>query len=169
MKLTTKGRYAVTAMLDLALFQDEGAVTLADISQRQLISLAYLEQLFGRLRRKGLVESVRGPGGGYFLARPQDEIRVSDIVEAVNEPIATTLCGGDAGNRCTGNNVVCLTHDLWEDLGTEIHRFLNGVTLDNLVVQHHAKMRGEAQALKDFRSRTLAEGDGAAAQVRDVS
>ncbi|MBU2779986.1 Rrf2 family transcriptional regulator, partial [Acidithiobacillus caldus] len=95
MKLTTKGRYAVTAMLDLALHQDGGVVTVADISQRQQISVAYLEQLFGRLRRRGLVESVRGPGGGYRLADPTAQIPLTQIVEAVNESIHTTQCGGD--------------------------------------------------------------------------
>ncbi|MEK8090672.1 Rrf2 family transcriptional regulator [Thermithiobacillus plumbiphilus] len=153
MKLTTKGRYAVTAMLDLALFQDQGAVTLADIAKRQQISLAYLEQLFGRLRRKGLVESVRGPGGGYHLAQPEYAIRVSDIIAAVNEPISTTICGGEAANRCKGENVACLTHDLWEALGTEIQQFLNGVTLAALVAQHHEKQFGQEHGspLRDHR------------------
>ncbi|MEW5790586.1 MAG: Rrf2 family transcriptional regulator [Pseudomonadota bacterium] len=149
MKLTTKGRYAVTAMLDLALYQEQGTVTLADIARRQMISLAYLEQLFGRLRRMGLVESVRGPGGGYHLARPASEIRVAEIIAAVNEPITTTLCGGDAAHRCKGNNVTCLTHDLWEELGSEIYRFLNGVTLGKLVAGH--KSKGGERPLQDLR------------------
>lgn len=153
MKLTTKGRYAVTAMLDLALFQERGAVTLADIAKRQQISLAYLEQLFGRLRRKGLVESIRGPGGGYHLAKSDHEIRVSDIIAAVNEPISTTICGGEAANRCKGENVACLTHDLWEALGAEIQQFLSGVTLATLVVRHYEKQDGQGlgSPLRDHR------------------
>ncbi|MFA7525865.1 MAG: Rrf2 family transcriptional regulator, partial [Acidithiobacillus sp.] len=120
MKLTTKGRYAVTAMLDLALHQRGGVVTVADISQRQQISVAYLEQLFGRLRRFGLVESVRGPGGGYRLAMPDSEIPLTRIVEAVNESISTTQCGGDPHLCCKGDGQQCLTHDLWEELGDRI-------------------------------------------------
>lgn len=134
-------------MLDLALFQEQGAVTLADIARRQQISLAYLEQLFGRLRRKGLVDSVRGPGGGYHLAHSAQDIRVSDIIAAVNEPISTTICGGEAANRCKGENVSCLTHDLWEALGEEIHRFLSGVTLARLVERHREKHPGEGASL----------------------
>ena len=135
MKLTTKGRYAVTAMLDLALNQRGGVVTVADISQRQQISVAYLEQLFGRLRRYGLVESVRGPGGGYRLAIPDSEIPLTQIVQAVNEAITTTHCGGDPQQCCKGDGQQCLTHDLWEELGDRIVEFLGGITLGELVAK----------------------------------
>lgn len=141
MKLTTKGRYAVTAMLDLALFQDEGVVTVADIARRQKISVAYLEQLFGRLRRQGLVESVRGPGGGYRLARRPEGIRVAEIVAAVNESIHTTHCGGDSALRCRGDGQPCLTHDLWERLGERIYEFLDGISLAQLVAEEHGRDR----------------------------
>lgn len=130
MKLTTKGRYAVTAMLDLALYP--GPVSLADIAERQHISLTYLEQLFAQLRREGLVDSVRGPGGGYLLAKAPADVRVSDIIEAVSEQISMTLCGGDPGHRCKGEET-CITHDLWEDLADRIAEFLQGVTLAQLV------------------------------------
>ncbi len=130
MKLTTKGRYAVTAMLDLALHHDEGSVTLADISRRQGISQFYLEQLFVRLRRRGLVESVRGPGGGYSLAKLPSEISVADIVLAINENIDATRCGG---KRNCQDHEPCLTHQLWEDLSTRIYEFLKKLTLGDLV------------------------------------
>lgn len=130
MRLTTKGRYAVTAMLDLALHYDEGPITLADISQRQGISLSYLEQLFAKLRRKGLVDSTRGPGGGYRLSRTPDEIPVADVIIAVDEKLETTRCGG-LGN-CQEDER-CLTHDLWTELSDQIYRFLSGISLGNLV------------------------------------
>ncbi|MHB8116494.1 MAG: Rrf2 family transcriptional regulator [Acidithiobacillus ferrivorans] len=139
MKLTTKGRYAVTAMLDLALNQRGSVVTVADIAQRQQISVAYLEQLFGRLRRYGLVESVRGPGGGYRLAMPDSEIPLTHIVEAVNESISTTQCGGDPQQCCKGDGQQCLTHDLWEELGDRIAQFLGEITLGQLVEQQLSK------------------------------
>lgn len=132
MRLTTKGRYAVTAMLDLAIHYDMGAVTLADIAGRQGISLSYLEQLFSRLRKKELVRSTRGPGGGYRLAREPEEIRVAEIVMAINETVDATRCGG--GKNCD-NDGRCLTHDLWEDLSSRIHDFLNDITLGDLVNQ----------------------------------
>lgn len=130
MKLTTKGRYAVTAMLDLALHYEQGAVTLSDIARRQGISLSYLEQLFARLRRNGLVDSVRGPGGGYNLAMPPSNISVAKIVIAINENIDATRCGGE--KNCDGEER-CLTHNLWEDLSHRIHDFLDGITLADLV------------------------------------
>ncbi|HEX7044765.1 MAG TPA: Fe-S cluster assembly transcriptional regulator IscR [Burkholderiales bacterium] len=130
MKLTTKGRYAVTAMLDLALRHNRGSVTLADIARRQGISLSYLEQLFAKLRRSGLVESVRGPGGGYSLARPPAEISVAEIIIAINENIDATRCGGQ---RNCQDDAPCLTHQLWEDLSARIYEFLNGITLGDLV------------------------------------
>lgn len=130
MKLTTKGRYAVTAMLDLALHYEQGAITLSDIARRQGISLSYLEQLFARLRRNGLVDSVRGPGGGYNLAMPPANISVAKIVIAINENIDATRCGGE--KNCDGEER-CLTHNLWEDLSHRIHEFLDGITLADLV------------------------------------
>jgi len=136
MKLTTKGRYAVTAMLDLALRYDKGAVTLADIAKRQGISLSYLEQLFAKLRRSGLVDSVRGPGGGYTLAMEPNKISVAEIVVAINENIDATRCGGE--KNCHGDET-CLTHQLWEDLSTRIHEFLNGITLGDLVTKPHVQ------------------------------
>lgn len=130
MKLTTKGRYAVTAMLDLALHYNRGAVTLSEIAGRQGISLSYLEQLFAKLRRSGLVDSVRGPGGGYNLARQPGAISVAEIVIAINENIDATRCGGD--QNCDGDER-CLTHQLWEDLSERIHEFLAGISLADLV------------------------------------
>ncbi|QJR14401.1 Fe-S cluster assembly transcriptional regulator IscR [Usitatibacter palustris] len=132
MKLTTKGRFAVTAMLDLALNSAEGPVTLAGISGRQKISLSYLEQLFGKLRRRSLVESVRGPGGGYNLARAASEVSVADIICAVEEPIDSTQCGGRENCR---ENERCMTHDLWEDLNKTVYGFLSTVKLSQLVDQ----------------------------------
>ena len=129
MKLTTKGRYAVTAMLDLALHDNNVPVNLGDISTRQVISLAYLEQLFSRLRKEGLVSSSRGPGGGYKLAKPASEISLSQIIDAVDESVDATRCGGQM--NCQGEEQ-CLTHDLWEDLSTQIRGFMTGVTLADL-------------------------------------
>ncbi|MCG6975161.1 MAG: Fe-S cluster assembly transcriptional regulator IscR [Acidiferrobacterales bacterium] len=132
MRLTTKGRYAVTAMLDLALHYDQGAVTLAEIAKRQGISLSYLEQLFARLRRNGLVDSVRGPGGGYNLAHDPAKISVADIIVAINENIDARRCGGKA--NCHGDER-CLTHELWEELSDRIHSFLKSISLADLVNQ----------------------------------
>ena len=136
MRLTTKGRFAVTAMLDLALHATEGPVTLAGISARQKISLSYLEQLFGKLRRRELVESVRGPGGGYHLARDASRLSVADIVRAVEEPIDSTQCGGR--ENCHDNQR-CMTHDLWADLNTTVYGFLEGVKLSDLVARQKTK------------------------------
>ena len=130
MRLTTKGRYAVTAMLDLALHSKEGPVSLADISDRQHISLSYLEQLFSKLRKAGLVKSIRGPGGGYQLARVDAEIFIAEVVDAVNESVDATLCQGD--NNCNQGQT-CLTHHLWDDLSQQIHSFLSGISLSDLV------------------------------------
>lgn len=132
MRLTTKGRFAVTAMIDLALRQNIGPVTLAAISQRQQISLSYLEQLFGKLRRHELVESTRGPGGGYTLARPAYDITVADIIVSVDEPIDATQCGGKS--NCMGEAMGrCMTHDLWTALNQRMVEFLDSVTLQKLV------------------------------------
>ena len=142
MKLTTKGRYAVTAMLDLALHYQQGAVTLSEIAKRQGISLSYLEQLFARLRRNGLVDSVRGPGGGYTLAMAPDKITVAQIVITINENIDATRCGGD--KNCQGDER-CLTHDLWHALSERIHDFLNGITLADLVAEPNVRDVAERQ------------------------
>ncbi len=127
MRLTTKGRYAVTAVLDLAFHEKSGPVSLADISERQGISLSYLEQLFSRLRRNQVVSSTRGPGGGYSLARQDTEISMAQIINAVDERYDATSCGGEG--TCSGDTYQCLTHDLWKELSDEIHQFLNGITL----------------------------------------
>lgn len=130
MRLTTKGRFAVTAMLDLALNEVDRPVTLAGISERQEISLSYLEQLFSRLRRNGLVKSVRGPGGGYRIAKKLDEISISDIITAVDEQIDATQCGGN--EDCHGDRR-CMTHELWTSLNVKILEYLSGVSLAELV------------------------------------
>ncbi|OOG20521.1 Fe-S cluster assembly transcriptional regulator IscR [Thioalkalivibrio denitrificans] len=129
MRLTTKGRYAVTAMLDLAIHNDRGPISLADISKRQGISLSYLEQLFARLRKRGLVVSTRGPGGGYTLSRPASDTPIS----AVDEKVDTTRCGGAADCQ---NNQRCLTHDLWTDLSDQIRQFLTNITLADVMARN---------------------------------
>ena len=131
MRLTTKGRFAVTAMVDLAMRGERGPVTLLGISERQKISLSYLEQLFGKLRRNNIVESVRGPGGGYYLARPANKITIAEIVIAVDEPLDATKCGG-MGN-CKGETKPCLTHELWMGLNEKILGYLQSVTLQQQV------------------------------------
>jgi len=130
MRLSTKGRYAVTAMMDIALHEKQGPVTLAEISQCQGISLSYLEQLFSKLRKQGLVKGVRGPGGGYTLARPSGEISVADIIQSVDEKLDMTKCGGK-GNCSNGEK--CLTHQLWFDLSCNLYKFLSGIKLDQYV------------------------------------
>ena len=137
MRLTTKGRFAVTAMIDLALRQSSGPVTLAAISQRQQISLSYLEQLFGKLRRNELVESTRGPGGGYTLARKAENITIADIILSVDEPIDATQCGGK--ENCMGEAGRCMTHELWSALNERMVEFLDSVTLQKLVDDQMAK------------------------------
>jgi Rrf2 family iron-sulfur cluster assembly transcriptional regulator len=130
MRLTTKGRYAVTAMLDLAVHNTGGPIALADISERQGISLSYLEQLFAKLRKTGLVASTRGPGGGYSLGRLAAEIAIADVIAAVDETVDATRCGGQ--KNCQ-HDLPCLTHDLWEDLNHQIRNFLSGVSLGDLI------------------------------------
>jgi Rrf2 family iron-sulfur cluster assembly transcriptional regulator len=133
MQLSTKGRYAVMAMTDLARQADQKAVSLADIASRQEISLSYLEQLFARLRRGGLVKSVRGPGGGYRLAKPATDTSVADIVLAVNEPLRATRCAGQGSPKgCMLGGERCLTHNLWEQMGHQIHNYLAGVSLQDV-------------------------------------
>lgn len=136
MKLTSKGRYAVTAMLDVALHAKEGPVALADISERQEISLSYLEQLFARLRKNQLVNSVRGPGGGYKLGKPASEIAIGEVIRAVDESVDATRCQGLAD--CQGGEK-CLTHSLWQDLSDRITGFLNGISLDDLMKKGDVK------------------------------
>ena len=137
MRLTTRGRYAVTAMLDLALHADQGPISLADISERQGISLSYLEQLFAKLRQGGLVNSVRGPGGGYQLERNCDAINVAEIIDAVNESVDATSCSGKGNCQ---NGEICLTHHLWDGLSRQIHRFLSEITLHGLMNQHEVQL-----------------------------
>lgn len=142
MKLTTKGRYAVTAMLDLALHRERGPVNLADVSARQGISLSYLEQLFARLRRHGLVTSARGPGGGYQLGRNAEDIPIAEVISAVDEAVDATRCGGQ--RNCQGDER-CLTHDLWEELSQHIASFLNGVTLGDLMQRQAVRQVSQRQ------------------------
>lgn len=153
MRLSTKGRYAVMAMADLAgnaapVAKDSPMrpVALADIALRQDISLSYLEQLFAKLRRGGLVSSVRGPGGGYRLARPAGEVRIADIIMAVDEPIAATRCKPGSTKGCTKTGARCVTHDLWEELGQQIHVFLSSVSLADVVER---RVLGRARPCND--------------------
>jgi len=136
MKLTTKGRYAVTAMLDLALHAKEGPVPLADISQRQGISLSYLEQLFAKLRKQGLVDSARGPGGGYRLSRASTDIAVADVITAIDEKVDATRCGGMADCQ---DGEPCLTHELWTDLSQQLYNFLSNISLGQLVERREVR------------------------------
>jgi len=146
MRLTTKGRYAVTAMLDLAIHYENGPISLADISERQGISLSYLEQLFTKLRRTGLVKSTRGPGGGYSLSRPADEIAVADVITAVDEKVDTTRCGGLSNCQ---DDERCLTHELWVDLSNQIYNFLSAISLGQLM---HRKGVREVATRQDIKS-----------------
>ncbi len=143
MRLTTKGRFAVTAMIDLALRQHAGPVTLAGIAERQQISLSYLEQLFGKLRRNNLVNSVRGPGGGYCLAKMADQISVSDIIQAVDETLDATQCGGKGDCR---DERPCMTHELWTSLNRKMFEYLRSVTLKELVESQHQSMANAVTA-----------------------
>ena len=156
MRLSTKGRYAVMAMADLAGHAPEShnqsladikPVALADIAERQDISLSYLEQLFAKLRRGGLVTSVRGPGGGYRLSRPSAELRIADIIVAVDEPIAATRCKTGSAKGCTKTGARCVTHDLWEELGQQIHVFLSSVSLADVVEK---RVLGRAKPCNDM-------------------
>jgi Rrf2 family iron-sulfur cluster assembly transcriptional regulator len=158
MRLTTKGRFAVTAMLDLAMNETDKPVTLAGISERQSISLSYLEQLFSRLRRSGLVKSVRGPGGGYRIAKKLDQISVSEIISAVDELIDATQCGGQENCHDEGR---CMTHDLWSSLNVKILEYLSGVSLADLVASNEAKSKGQSKPIafnfkKDSASESIA-------------
>lgn len=157
MKLGTKGRYAVMAIVDLAATGRCGPVALADIAERQEISLCYLEQLFAMLRKGGLVRSVRGPGGGYLLGRAAESIRISDIIGAVDETFRATRCGEDATQGCRINGSRCLTHDLWEELGARIHLYLSSVTVADVVERRIGTERLSAGACGD----RVEEGDEA--------
>ena len=152
MRLTTKGRFAVTAMLDLAMHGGKHPVTLAGISERQSISLSYLEQLFGKLRRHTLVESVRGPGGGYTLARELEKVSVADIVTAVDEPLDATQCGGKENCK---DEQRCMTHDLWSTLNDKMYEYLDSVKLSDLVAQQAAR-RESVSVLQDKRGKEAA-------------
>ncbi len=147
MRLTTKGRYAVTAMLDLSLNYGLGSITLADISDRQCISLSYLEQLFSRLRKHGLVSSTRGPGGGYQLSRPANEITVLDVITAVDEKVDSTACEGKA--NCQGDEP-CLSHELWTSLSEQIESFLAGITLGHVVDNYQNSKNGDKEKVIRF-------------------
>lgn len=157
MRLTTKGRFAVTAMIDLGMRHQRGPVTLAGISERQRISLSYLEQLFGRLRRQGIVDSVRGPGGGYTLAHGMVDISVADIIRAVDEPIDATQCGG-LGN-CHDDRE-CMTHDLWTNLNMRIYDYLESVNLGELVrVQLEKQAEGATSGHKHETRRVVGSAE----------
>ena len=160
MRLTTKGRFAVTAMVDLAMSQGKYPVTLAAISQRQKISLSYLEQLFGKLRRRALVDSVRGPGGGYRLAQDMAQISVADIILAVDETLDSTQCGGRENCR---DEKKCITHNLWADLNRHIFGYLGAVTLKQLVDEQKLEPNGVAQ-VRDMRE-TLQKRERAAIAI----
>lgn len=142
MRLTTKGRYAVTAMLDLALHHGKGPITLAEIADRQGISLSYLEQLFARLRKQSLVASVRGPGGGYTLGQEATDISIAEVITAVDENVDTTRCGG--AHNCH-NNGRCLTHDLWQDLSNRIYEYLNHISLQDLMDRESVRQAASRQ------------------------
>ena len=142
MRLTTKGRYAVTAMLDLAFHSQTNPVTLTEIAARQTISLSYLEQLFARLRKANMVKGIRGPGGGYTLSGSADEINIADIIAAVDEPIDATKCGGEANCQ---NEKACLTHDLWMGLSHQIKDYLKGITLGQLIENHRIQETAKRQ------------------------
>jgi len=157
MRLTTKGRYAVTAMLDLALHAQSGPISLADISSRQNISLSYLEQLFAKLRRNDLVSSVRGPGGGYRLSRADADIYVAEIIDAVHETVDATGCGGD-GDCQQGD--ICLTHHLWCDLSEQIHSFLSDISLASLVSRREVQAVSARQDKRDQLSREQLQDGG---------
>jgi Rrf2 family iron-sulfur cluster assembly transcriptional regulator len=150
--MTTKGRFAVTAMLDLAMHGGKRPVTLAGISQRQSISLSYLEQLFGKLRRHTLVESVRGPGGGYTLARDLAQVSVADIITAVDEPLDATQCGGKENCK---DDQRCMTHDLWSTLNDKMYEYLDSVKLSDLVAQQAAR-KERVSVLQDKRGKEAA-------------
>lgn len=152
MRLTSKGRYAVTAILDVALHAKVGPVPLADISERQGISLSYLEQLFSRLRKNGLVQSIRGPGGGYLLGNEAGEISVGQIISAVNESVDATRCGGGGGCQ---DGQQCLTHSLWKDLSVRIEEFLDGITIAELMTKQDVRSVSQSQDQLQLSNSTI--------------
>ena len=162
MRLTTKGRYAVTAMLDLALHAQKGPVSLSDISERQSISVSYLEQLFAKLRRGALVSSVRGPGGGYQLAHQASAIYVADSIDAVDESVDATRCGGQGDCQ---KGVTCLTHELWSDLSEQIHHFLANISLQELLTRRQVQAVSIRQSEAQVRRRQDIEAGASLAAV----
>ncbi len=138
MKLTTKSRYAVTAMLDIASHNTGSPISLTEISHRQNISLSYLEQLFSRLKKSGLVDSIKGPGGGYMLSKDANEIVISEVIQAVDEDLETTACNGKSNCH---NNHQCISHNLWQDLGTEINNFLSDITLKQVIAKNNSDVK----------------------------
>ncbi|MGB7204169.1 MAG: Rrf2 family transcriptional regulator [Anderseniella sp.] len=157
MKLSTKGRYAVMAMADIALQAEEELVTLSDVAERQDISQEYLEQLFSKLRKAGLVESQRGPGGGYRLARPADRINIADIVSAADEPLQVTRCQGDAIEGCVKGEK-CVTHELWAALGRQVYGFLSAVTLGDVVNRRNLALEASIRRAKAHPVSNMAQG-----------
>jgi len=164
MRLTTKGRYAVTAMLDLSINASQGPVTLSDISKRQDISLSYLEQLFAKLRKQDLVSSVRGPGGGYLLGKTGSEIDVAEIIDAVSESLDTTKCQGRGD--CQGGEI-CLTHHLWEDLSAQIHGFLSNISLADLVSKREIEAIARNQHVR--MNRKDEDGESTASSLERIA
>ncbi len=165
MRLSTKGRYAVMAMADLATHSVGKPVSLADVAERQEISLSYLEQLFGKLRRGGLVNSVRGPGGGYLLSREKEEVRVADIIMAVDEPIMATRCEPGSPAGCHSDKARCLTHDLWQELGNQIYLYLSSVSLADICakrvlgtsgIKHSPRNSQNPESARDGTADTIA-------------
>ncbi|MCB2099315.1 MAG: Rrf2 family transcriptional regulator [Rhodobacterales bacterium] len=156
MRLSTKGRYAVMAIVDLASHSDGRPVALADVADRQEISLSYLEQLFGKLRKGGLVKSVRGPGGGYLLSRSADDMRVADIIAAVDEPIKTTRCSPGSPAGCHHDKSRCLTHDLWEELGNQIYLYLSSVSVADICDRRVLGSAGALYRRKDEPASSVA-------------
>jgi Rrf2 family iron-sulfur cluster assembly transcriptional regulator len=168
MKLSTKGRYAVMAMVDLTRNSNGNPVALADIAERQEISLSYLEQLFAKLRKGGLVRSVRGPGGGYLLAHAVESTRISDIILAVDEPIKATRCHSGSPSGCRSNKSRCLTHDLWEELGNQIHLYLSSVSLADVCEKRVLGTSGliQPQQLQAQQHQPQSEAPAAVAAAR---
>ncbi|MFQ5535023.1 MAG: Rrf2 family transcriptional regulator [Sphingomonadales bacterium] len=169
MKLSTRGRYSVMAVIDLAMHQCGKPVTLAEIAERQEISLSYLEQLFGRLRRAGLVKGVRGPGGGYLLNRSAETCRISDIVMAVDEPLKATRCKAGSPKGCRADRTRCVSHDLWEELGNQVYLFLSSITvadvLENRVLGRSGVFNPVGQQYMDREVAELASDKGLAKSV----
>jgi Rrf2 family iron-sulfur cluster assembly transcriptional regulator len=159
MILSTKGRYAVMAMVDLATQSGEKPVGLASIAERQQIPLAYLEQIFARLKKSGLVQSVRGPGGGYFLAREADEMNIAEIMYAAGEPIKMTRCDSESHKGCMAHKARCLTHDLWEGLTAQMRLYLGSITLADVCVRRVQEKFPRAHAMPELMMFAKMAGD----------